>query len=151
MHTFRVDIDCKPVKSSAAGVTTGRGMTGLYAAWARDRQGVLRLPSEFGQLGDLLATGLDPSTLPGIPNSFKLDLDHRRFVAVGSSLSTVFGSFVLKSALSWPDQPYNSGDAEAVIPVIQVDETTMLTGMAGLTYSGFRDTVVGLEVQRTVG
>ena len=38
----------------------------LYAAWARDRQGVLRLPSEFGQLGDLLATGLDPSTLPGI-------------------------------------------------------------------------------------
>ena len=123
---------------------------GLYAAWARDRQGVLRLPTAFGQITDLLAAGLDLSALPGVPNTFKLELDHRRFIAMGSSLSTVFGSFVLKGELVLAlDQPYNSGDAQAMIPAIQVDEATMLTGMAGLTYSGFRDTVIGLEWQRT--
>ncbi len=123
---------------------------GLYYGWLRDRQGVVTLPAGFEQLDALLSTGLSADALAGFPRSIRLDLDHKRYSLTGATVSFVTGSFVAKSEwLVDIDKAYNTGRVSSSIPAIDVDRMTLLTGMAGLTYSGISETVIGVEVQRS--
>ncbi|MEE2755032.1 MAG: DUF1302 family protein [Myxococcota bacterium] len=123
---------------------------GLYYGWLRDRQGVVVLPEGFELLDGLLDAGVSVNDLAGFPESIDLELDHRRYSLTGASISFVTGSFVAKSEwLMEFDKAYNTGRVSASIPTIDIDTMTLLTGMAGVTYSGFSETTVSLEAQQS--
>ncbi|MBV70456.1 MAG: hypothetical protein CMH52_03820 [Myxococcales bacterium] len=123
---------------------------GLYYGWLRDRQGVVVLPDGFEQLDVLLNAGLSADALAGFPTSIDLELDHRRYSLTGASMAFVTGSFVAKSEwLVEFGKPYNTGRTSPSIPTIGIDTMTVLTGMAGVTYSGFGDTILSFEAQQS--
>ena len=119
---------------------TGEGLDlGLYGAWLRDRQGSVVPPEGFDMLAGVLMAGLDASQLdPLVPDTIEIELDHRRYWLLGHSGSKPAGDFLVKWELvAELDKPLNTGDLSGSVPLIDVSEATLITGLIGITYSGF--------------
>jgi hypothetical protein len=134
-------------------LTKGEGFDlGIYGAWLRDIQGVVVTPEGLELLDNALASGLPISTLSGVaPVVLELELDHRRYSLAGVSLGMVFGPWVTKGELvATHDKPLNTGDAQGQIPNIGMAEADVVTAMLGASYAGFKDSIIGLEAQKSV-
>ena len=106
---------------------------GFYAGWLRDRQGVIQTPDLSG-----LATG-----------TLKLPLDHRRYWMAGHSGSLPMGEWLVKwEVLGEINKSFNTADLSTPVPEIGVEESTLLTGMLGITWSGLDQTTIGVESTR---
>ncbi len=102
---------------------------GLYAASLLDRQGVVVL---------------DPVALAS--DDIDIVLDHRRYTLFATSGAATYDTFLLKWELAFDlDRPFNTGDTSQAIPIIEVDEASLLTPMVGLTWRGVADTAFAFE------
>ncbi len=129
----------------------GEGLDlGLYGAWLRDRQGTVAPPEGFEMLASVLGAGLTAEQLdPLVPKALDIELDHRRYWLVGHSGSAPMGDWLIKWELAAEiNKPVNTGDLSGAVPVIGVDETTVFTGLIGLTYSGISETTLAVEMTK---
>ena len=109
---------------------------GLYAASLLDQQGVLSALD----LGSLLDQNR---------SQFEINYDHPRFMLTGVTLALPLGSFLWKGeAVASIDKPVNVG-AQAEFSQLEITEVNTLTAVSGLTYSGFTDTTLSLEYQKS--
>ena len=111
---------------------------GVQAGWLLDRQGVFLFPS-----ADTLAT----------QNAIDLEVDHRRYAAVGHSGAWAIDSVILKWEVGADiDRSVNTGDLATdipegadlstllgLVPSAGVDSVTLVNSMIGLTWSGVTD------------
>ncbi|MEE2786875.1 MAG: DUF1302 family protein [Myxococcota bacterium] len=125
---------------------------GVYVAWLLDRQGVVAAPDGFDMLGAAFTAGLDPSVLMGlVPDQIQIELDHRRYWLVGHSGSVPLKDFLLKYELVAEfDKPLNTAQSTGTVPQLSIGEGDVLTGMLGLTWSGWTDSTLGVEGAQSV-
>ncbi len=111
----------------------GEGLDmGVYGASVLDQQGVLALP-EFADLAG---------------ESVAISLQHRRYGLVGMSAAAPVGGFVLRGeAAANIDRAFNTGDLEATVPAIDVDQGQLLSAMFGAS-RGFGNLSVDLELSK---
>jgi hypothetical protein len=106
---------------------------GLYAASVLDRQGAIALPSAFEIF---------------ISESPALRLNHERYFMAGHSGAKPFGSFLFKWELyAATDRPFNVLPQGASFLDLDTEEAATVGGMLGLSYSGFSDTMLAVEVE----
>ncbi|MCP4605781.1 MAG: hypothetical protein GY847_35545 [Proteobacteria bacterium] len=110
----------------------------LYIASILDQQGIIELDY--------------PKMLSSIVHTGKAEiiLDHKRYMMVGQSGAWPFGNWLFKWELGADiKRSYNVGDADEAQPDIGVDRASTIGGMVGVTYSGFKNTMVFLEFKKS--
>lgn len=108
--------------------------SGLYAAWALDQQGVVKLPPLGVLTEDRIA----------------LDLDHDRYWLVGYAGATTLDAWIIEWELAASvGKAYNTGDpAGGLTPDALGDaEGDLISGLVGVSWSGIADTTIGLELR----
>ncbi len=112
----------------------GEGLDlGLYAARVLDRQGTIALP-------DAAAFGAD---------SIEFPLVHKTYDVLGHSGAKPSGDWLLKwEGVFEMNRPQNAGTLNEFPPSLEQTRVDLLTGMIGVTYTGWRDITVGVEGTR---
>lgn len=113
----------------------GQGLdAALYAASVLDRQGVIGMP-------DTLTFLTEPA--------LEITLDHRRYTLLGHSGAAPLGPLLARwEAAAELGRAFDTGDVEALPPVIEPEAHTLLTGMVGLQWTGLPETTVEIELTK---
>jgi hypothetical protein len=110
----------------------------LYLASVLDGMGVI----------DLDYTELLSSIING--RRAEIVLDHPRYTMLGHSGAWPIGAWLLKWELAVDlDRPLNVGDSTAVPLRVGIARSSTIGGLIGFTYTGFKDTVLSLEVKKS--
>ncbi len=125
----------------------GNGLDlGLYGAYLRDNQGVIEFdPKDFAGLFN-----------PTGSKRLDLTLSHRYYSLIGHSGAIPINQFLFKwEVVAYLNKSVNEGnEAQIKNPVpspnssISIAQVSSLNAVLSLTYSGFKDTAVGLELQK---
>jgi hypothetical protein len=80
----------------------------------------------------------------------EIRLDHQRYTMIGHSGAWPIDMWIIKWELAADiDRSFNIGDTSAMPVEISADRTSTIGGLIGITYSGFRETVLSLEVKKS--